>query len=279
MKCFSLTSYHETDAYDNCVIPLLHRMSYLEKLTLYIRSCTRTTFIDGTDLHRKILIHMPRLQSFYFYISTETNTDNSVNRLSDDNIRQTFTNIGYDQMACYVNYYCNSRAICHVFSLPFVFDHLENFCNKFPPIKFDYVTCLTVADTIPFYHEFFIRIMHAFPLLKYLSVNNNMSPLTNLSQYKTNNIPSYSIIEYPNLISLDIRYVDNYYIEQFLLDTKTYAPRLTEMEMRYEQLKTVTENFTRNTTRHHCANVKRLIFEYGMDYYYSKELLFYFPSL
>ena len=75
--------------------------------------------------------------------------------------------------------------------------------------------------------------------------------------------------------------MDNYYIEQFLLDTKTYAPRLTQIEVGYNQLKAVTENLTRDVTRHNCANVKQLIFEKMYSDYpnYPNEFSLYFPLL
>ncbi|CAF4001209.1 unnamed protein product [Rotaria sp. Silwood1] len=104
-----------------------------------------------------------------------------------------------------------------------------------------------------------------------------MSPLWNFGRYKADNIQLYSIIEYPNLTKLNIKFVDNYYIEQFLLDTKTHAPYLTEIEVFYDQLRTVTENFTRDATRHNCANIKRLIFEKIIAY--PQELSLYFPSV
>lgn len=257
---------------------LLQRMSQLEKLTLYIRLRDRTTFFDGTDLHHRILSHLSQLHTFIFYISTEIDIDDSVYRLSDENIQQTFTNIDYNQTSCTVDYYCKTKAICHVFSLPFLFDHLEKITNKFPTMIFDHVYFLTVTDGIPFNHRFFIRIAKAFPLLKYLSIFNYMSPLCSYNSYEADKIQHYSIIEYPNLVSLDVMYANNYYIEQFLLDTKTYAPRLTGMEVRYNQLKCVTENFTRDATRYNCANVKQLIFlEYKKDY--PREVSLYFPSL
>ena len=257
---------------------LLHRMSQLEELILYIRVRDRTTFVDGIDLHNGILSRMSRLQTFIFYISTEIDIDDSVHRLSDDNIQQTFNNIDYYQTACTVDYYCKTKAICHVFSLPFLFDHLEKITNKFPTMIFDHVKFLTITDEIPFNHRFFIRIAKAFPLLKYLSIFNYMSPLCNFNSYEADNIQLYSVIEYPNLISLDVMYANNYYIEQFLLDTKTYAPRLTGIEVRYNQLKCVTENFTRDATRYNCANVKQLIFlENRKDY--PEEVSRYFPSL
>ncbi|CAF4785575.1 unnamed protein product [Rotaria sp. Silwood1] len=142
LKCFSLTCYDEIDAYDNQVIPILRRMTYLEKLTLYICIHNRSTFVDGTNLHKDILIHMPRLHKFSFHIYTEIQFDDSVHHLSDNDIQQTFTDI---------------------------------------------------AD----------------------------------------NVDSRSYIEYLNLTSLSVNYVDDYYIEQFLLDTKTYAPRLSEIKVHF----------------------------------------------
>ncbi|CAF0922409.1 unnamed protein product [Rotaria sordida] len=277
LKCFSLACYHEINAYDNKVIPLLRHMTYLEKLTLYIRILNRSTFVDGTDFHKDILIYMPRLYTFSFYIATDIEFDDSVHHLSDNDIQQTFTNIGYHQIACSVYYFRRKRAICHVFSLPFIFDRIEKITNKFPNVIFNHVTYLMVGDLIPFKYEFFIRIAKAFPSLKYFSIINITSPLWNFESYTADNIDSCSYIEYLNLTSLTVNYVDNYYIEQFLLDTKTYAPRLTEIKVHFDRLQAVTENFTRDATRYNCRNIKRLIFEKTINY--SKELYLYFPSL
>ncbi|CAF5038663.1 unnamed protein product, partial [Rotaria sp. Silwood1] len=231
LKCFSLTCYNQTDAYDTQLIPILRRMTYLEKLTLYIRIHSRATFVDGTNLHKDVLIHMPRLHTFSFYFNTENLFDDSVHHLSDKDIQQTFTNIGYHQIACSVNYCRNYRATCHVFSIPFIFNRLEKISNKFPNIIFNNVTYLMVSDAIPFKYEFFIRIAKSFPSLKYFSILNIMSPLWNFNSYTADNIDSCSYIEYLNLTSLDVKYVDDYYIEQFLLDTNTYAPRLIEIKV------------------------------------------------
>jgi hypothetical protein len=149
--------------------------------------------------------------------------------------------------------------------------------NKFPNIIFNTVTYLWVGDVIPFKYEFFIRIAKAFPSLKDLCITNGKSPLLNYDSYTADNIDSHSYIEYPNLTSLTVKYVDNYYIEQFLLDTKTCAPHLTKIEVYFNQLKTVTENFTRDATRYNCRNIKQLIFEEKMNY--PKEFYLYFPSL
>ncbi|CAM4778704.1 unnamed protein product [Rotaria magnacalcarata] len=277
LKCFSLICYEQTDAYDSQVIPILRRMTYLEKLTLYIRIHNRFTFVDGTNIHKNILIYMPRLHTFSFYIDTEILFNDSVHHLFDNDIQQTFTNIGYNQIACSANCCLNYRAICHVFSLPFIFNRLEKINNRFPNVMFNDVTYLMVADAIPFKYEFFIRIAKAFPSLKYFSIINLTSPSGDFNSNAADNIDSRSYIEYLNLASLDVNYVDDYYIEQFLLDTKTHAPRLTEIKVHFDRLQTVTENFTRDTTRYNCRNIKRLIFEKIMNY--PKELYLYFPSL
>ncbi len=69
---------------------------------------------------------------------------------------------------------------------------------------------------------------------------------------------SYPTVEHPYLTSLDIMFVHIDYIEQFLHESKT---RLPELRIKYDQLPTVTENFTRNVTRLNCMKVKRLILE------------------
>ncbi|CAF1387174.1 unnamed protein product [Rotaria sordida] len=99
LKCFSLTSYNYTWDCDELVVPLLRRMTYLEKLTLYLRIHSRDTFIDGTYLQNEILVHMLQLHTFIFYISTETVVSASLPRKSEDDIQRTFTNIKYGQTA------------------------------------------------------------------------------------------------------------------------------------------------------------------------------------
>ncbi|CAF1499066.1 unnamed protein product [Rotaria sordida] len=64
LKYFSLTCYDLTNEYDNRVIPLLRRMIYVEILTLYVRLEDRSTFVDGTYLHKEILMQMSQLHTF-----------------------------------------------------------------------------------------------------------------------------------------------------------------------------------------------------------------------
>ncbi|CAF1169275.1 unnamed protein product [Adineta steineri] len=236
MKCFSLRCRCETNQYDTRVLPLLRRMIKLKELTLNIINDERTTLIDGTQINNQILVHMPCLREFIFHISTEVELHHITHHLSNEDIQQTFTNIGYQQVCC-ILYYMVDSVMCHIFSLPFAFDYLGYIGNAFPPVHFSCVRELTVDDEIPFEHEFFIRIARFFPLLKKLHVFN----LEPQSQMKDNlisrNNELYSIVEYPHLISLNLQYSHIYYVEQFLNQSKTHLPQLTTLSVDYSKLR------------------------------------------
>ncbi|CAF4472397.1 unnamed protein product, partial [Rotaria sp. Silwood2] len=274
LKCFSLKYVCVTEQYDSKILPLLRRMSNLEELTLYITIQNRIKFIDGIQINNQILIHMPRLYKFIFYISSDIQLHHLVPYLSSDDIQQTFTNIGYQQVACILSCYCN-RVRCHVFSLPFVFDSLRYIGNVFPSIVFSHVTNLGVYDVVPFKHEFFLRIAQFFPLIKELYVINSKSQSQISDNINSNDNQLHSIVEYPYLISLCLGRSHIDYYEQFLNDTKTHLPRLTTLTVNYDKLTIVTKNFTRNAIRLNCANVKELIIERTLVH--SKDFYVYFP--
>ncbi|CAF2029925.1 unnamed protein product [Rotaria magnacalcarata] len=175
LKCFSLTCDF-IDACDAQIVPLLRHMSYLEELTVYLSIENRDTFVDGTHLHNEILIHMPQLHSFVFYIRTDIGTTDSMRKLSNNDIQQTLKKIKNQKVGC-MTYYPTFGGICHVFSIPFLFDRLEMIGNTFPNIIFNNVTFLMVFDSIAFKCEFFIRVARFFPLLKELQISNCRSPL------------------------------------------------------------------------------------------------------
>jgi len=240
-------------------LPLLRRMKHLEKLTLDLHIDKRSLFVDGTHINNEILVHMPQLHTFIFYISTEMNIDNLTNRKSISDIQQTFTNIKYGETDCIVDYFHQYQAICQVFSLPFTFTHMENISNRFPTIVFDTVTYLSVYDTIPMKHEFFMRISQAFTILKYLVVKNEMMQSLDHNEWKSDENSSYSVIEYSHLISLDVSRANLDYIVQFLLETKTHLPCLTTLKVDFDELTTATMDFTRDAMRRNCSKVKQLI--------------------
>ncbi|CAF4091213.1 unnamed protein product [Rotaria sordida] len=281
LKCFSLVSFKATYKYNELIVPLLRRMTHLEKLTLNI--CINTSnesidetsqFVDGTHLQNKILIYMPYLHTFNFYINTKVLLRFSNYRKFNDSIQQIFTNIKYEQTNCMV-YTFDYESICYAYSLPLRFTHLSRITNHFPNIGSDIVTHLYVSDCVPMKHEFFMRINQTFPLLKYFSLKNNCSQSLCFDLWISDENLSNSIIEYSNLISLDIMEADKDYIAQFLLETKTFLPHLTELKVNYDQLEIVTRCFTRDTMRRNCLKVKRLI----VEKYVSKHVFQYFPSL
>ena len=253
-------------------------MSYLEKLSLYLPITGRNKVIDGTDVQHDILDYMPQLHSFIFYICTHVKTVGLSYKLSIEDIQQTLTNIRQEHASSMLNYIHRDLAACSIFSLPFQFDYLQDLGNKFPDIVFNYVTYLYVKDINPFKHQFFIRIARSFPLLKYLGIFNAKSPvLHDVMPFSSDNCQLYSTIEYPHLSRLDVRLAHTAYVEQFLNETKTKIPCLTELGVMVSHLKFVTKDFKREETRRNCAKVKEL-FTIG-PLVYSLDFCLYFPSL
>ncbi|CAF3504800.1 unnamed protein product [Rotaria socialis] len=258
LKCFSLQIFYEFQPYDR-IASLLRRMSNLEKLTLNISIKDRNSVIDGTYIQHDILDCMPQLHSFTFYICTYVETVDLSYKLSSEDIQQTLMNIGLQDVTSIVNYDCDSRVACSIFSLPFQFRYLKDLGNKFPNIVFSYVTYLHVKDNDPFRHEFFVRIAKSFPLLKYLRIYNVRSSLpVDLMTFTSDNCQLYSTIEYSHLTTLDLSCAHREYVEQFLNETKIYMPCLMDLLVKLDDLIVVTKNFTRNETRRNCTKVKTL---------------------
>ncbi|CAM4976877.1 unnamed protein product [Rotaria socialis] len=234
-----------------------------------------TRFVDGTHIYNEILSHMTRLRTFTFYVSTENYVHDSTLRLSNNDIQETFKNMENQQVNCIVDFVDDVYVLCKVFSLPFRLDHFEWITNTFSTMIFNSVTYLMLFDRVSFKHEFFVRVARAFPLLKYLSVHNGKAPFWRFP--KPHPVDNYSpIAEYLHLISLHFGFVSNCYVDQFLNETKTNLPRLIELKINYRQLKSATENFTRNETRRNYAMVKRLIVANSIVF--SEDVYRYFPS-
>ncbi|CAF3670733.1 unnamed protein product [Rotaria sp. Silwood1] len=143
--------------------------------------------------------------------------------------------------------------------------------------NFNHVTDLMVHDIKPFDHEFFLRIARFFPFLKILSVIN-FKPHSRMDDYwNIDYNPLYSIVEYPNLISLDLRSSHTHYIDQFLDQKRTHLPCLTKLAVNYDGLEMVTFGFTRDASLRNCAQVKELLFERPLVH--TKHVYNYFPLL
>jgi hypothetical protein len=125
-------------------------------------------------------------------------------------------------------------------------------------------------------YRYSLATCHVFSLpfmFKQLRCIGNIFPAI-IFNLRSQSSVSNMIIKYSHLIHLNIRDVHLDYIEQFLNDTKIC---LTELTIDYNQLKIVTENFTKDETRFNCRNVKKLnINETNIQ---SKDLFIYFPLL
>ncbi|CAM4967806.1 unnamed protein product [Rotaria socialis] len=275
LRCFSLIQYGLIEEYDNIIIALLRRMLYLEKLTLYLRIACENVFIDPIHLINEFSTYSPRLHSFKFYLSTEHNINDLVCYLSNNDIKQNYMNIGYQEVSNIVCFTFD-RATYHIFTLPFEFMWLLFIGTTFPNIVFNNVVELRVHDVVPFEHECFLRIAKAFPLLRKFYVSD-LTSLSYNAKKSSDNILSYQIVEYPYLTLLDIGRTNTTYVEQFLNETKTHLPCLAELRVGYDDLRIITEDFTREVTRRNCINVTRLITR--RQIVGSKDFYIYFPLL
>jgi hypothetical protein len=252
-------------------------MSHLEELTLNLHIFGGSAYVSGTDLDNEILTYMPRLHTFIFYIASENVIADPTVHISADDIKRTFTNIKHGQVACMVDYFTTMKIMCRVFSVPFKFHSLERVTNNIPNIVFNSVTHLKLHEKDPFKHEFFVRLAQGFPFLKNLTIGNIQPPFWRFHEIHLLERDWCSTVEYPHLISLDMKEAGTHYVEHFLNETKTRLPRLSKLKVAYQELKMVTKNFTRDETRCNCARVKQLNGQRLIVY--PKKVYCYFPLL
>ena len=253
-------------------------MSNLEDLTLYLYILGESTFISSTHLDDEILLQMSRLHTFTFYFATEHVMDRNTDiHMLNSNIQQSFINTKYGQVTSMVNQVGPRRWICHIYTLPFKFHLLQCVGKNVPNIVFNSVTHLKLWEHNEYRYEFFFRINRTFPFLQKLSIRNKKPPFWRFEDFHLRDRDWCSTIEYPHIISLNIKHVFIHYAEYFLDETKTHLPRLKELKITSYILKEVTQNFTRDRTRRNCSKVNRLIVE--GEFICSKDVYNYFPSL
>jgi hypothetical protein len=254
-------------------------MSNMKKLTLCFRVRRRSSFIDGTYLRNEVLNFMPNLNRFQFDIVCDSSIINSDYKPSSDYIRCTLIENGYDA-DCYIDYYTDEYARCHIYSLPFTMDRIHYITSRFPGGTFINVRILRFSDLLrSFKHTFFVKISRSFPMLSKLTVSNSTERIEKPSWTWTKSKQTSSIIEYPHLTELRLDDVHIDYVEQFLSNLNTRLPSLNELYVKYEHLVSVTNNFTRNATRINCSKLKTIIFNERIHLAHSKDFYLYFPSL
>jgi hypothetical protein len=234
-------------------------MSNLEKLALYLLIECQERFIDGNNLKKNIVSHMPKLNDFVFNIRSIISLDNQMHLPSNEDIQRTLTGLKSHQVTCCVDYFSNDKSgHCHIYTYPYTMIHYENITNHFSGGLFKYVQTVRLFDERPFEHIFFIRIAQAFPFLKYLTVSNWQPQNDKQHQKSNDDNQHFSIIEYSHLIRLHLLRIHDDYAEQFLFDTKTYLPNSIHLIIDHDLLQRVTHNFTREETRINYSKVEHL---------------------
>ncbi|CAF1406684.1 unnamed protein product [Adineta steineri] len=258
LKDFSLSSNVESDTYSESILPLLGRMSNVEALSLYFAVCVNEKFIDGNHLMNDIIDYMPWLNHFSFYIRSVMHLRNQINLPSTKDIQSTFVNFSNHTIISYVDYFQKAKqGQCHIYSYPSFTPYYNSISNNFPGGLFKHVRAISLYDEHPFEHEFFLQIVHSFPSMEKLTLTNR-EPQNGKQLNNNNNNKNLSVIEYSYLHELIIIDVHSDYIEEFLVDTKTYFSKDIFLSINYESLKYVTHNFTRDDTRINCAKINEL---------------------
>ncbi|CAF4810828.1 unnamed protein product [Rotaria sp. Silwood1] len=276
LKCFVLSCAWEISRYKDLLLPLIYRMSNIEKLSLYLTIYINDKFIDRNDLKKNIINHLPQLSMFTFDIRSLMFINNQMNLPSKKDIEETFRDFRYTKIISYVDYFLEKKmGQCHVFSYPSEMPYYQNITNNFPGGLYEYVRFISLYDEYPFEHEFFIKISQSFPFMEKLSLINYQSQKHKQSYELINDNYNSTIVKYNYLITLDIEKVHDDYMEEFLFNTKTYFHDNILIYINYKSLERVTHNFTRDVTRINCAKINK-IFLFG-EKNYSNSLRDYFP--
>ncbi|CAM4904474.1 unnamed protein product [Rotaria socialis] len=272
LKCFSLTSNSETYVYDEVIVPNLRRMLNLEKLSLHLDIKCKVRFIDGTNLEKNIIVHMPNLNEFTFNIRSSILINDQIHLLSNEDIQRTLTSLSDHQVISCVDYFpSNKTGQCHFYTYPHTRQYYDNITNNFPGGLLKHVRIATLFDERPFEHTFFMQIAQAFPFLNELIVSNCKAQ----NQKLNDDSESFAIIKYSHLTILRLINIHDDYAEEFLLDIKTCFSNFIFLVMDYDKLQRITRNFTRDATRVNCTKVDR--FFTAKQSNRSKDFHVYFP--
>ncbi|CAF4654269.1 unnamed protein product, partial [Rotaria sp. Silwood2] len=88
--------------------------------------------IDGNDLKKNIVSHMPKLNDFVFNIRSIISLDNQLHLPSNEDIRLTLTGFTNYQVISCLKYFSNNKiGYCHIFTYPYTMVHYENITNNF----------------------------------------------------------------------------------------------------------------------------------------------------
>ncbi len=264
--------------YTELVVPYLQRMSNLEELSLNLVISVTNKFVDGNELKQNIIHYMPQLKRFQFYICSDLYLPNEIYLPLKEDIQHTFKDFKDNQISSYIDYFKKEKYIlCHMYSYPYNFKYYYTITNNFPGGLFKHVREVDLHDERPFEHDFFLRIAQSFPFIKILTIKNSKPQNNNLCRESNNDNQDFSIIKYPHLIILTLYDAHDDYIEEFLTEKKICLPNNSVLlNIHYEQVQRVTNDFTRDVTRINCAKLNSLNLNARPLPQYAKH---YFPNL
>ncbi|CAF3172235.1 unnamed protein product [Rotaria sp. Silwood2] len=183
LKHFSLHCKRGTNQYNELILPLLHRMSNLEELDLYLSVHYEKRFIDGYDLKENIINHLLELKKFTFNIRSLLYLNDQIYLSSNEDIQHSFKDFYDHQVISYVDYFSNRKqGQCQIYSFPHHVQYYDYIINSLPDGIFEHVREISLFDERPFEHEFFLRIAKSFPLIETLSINNKQPQKNKFSQ-------------------------------------------------------------------------------------------------
>ncbi|CAF2066212.1 unnamed protein product [Rotaria magnacalcarata] len=107
-KCFVLSCAWEISRYEECLLPLIYRMSNIEKLGLYLTIDVNDKFIDGNDLKKNVINRLPQLSVFTFDIRSLMFID-QINLPSKKDIEESFRDFQYTKIISYVDYFLEKK--------------------------------------------------------------------------------------------------------------------------------------------------------------------------
>ncbi|CAF0985281.1 unnamed protein product [Adineta steineri] len=201
---------------------------------------------------------MSNLEQLHLNICSTILLNDQIYLPSLEDIQYSFEYFPDIQISSCINYFSEEgKGHCHIYSYPFTIRIYPNIANNFPGGLFTCVSEISLFDEHPFEHEFFVRISRSFPLLKRLTIRNGKPQCG-----KSKNIRKFfSIIQYSHLESLNFETTHDDYIEQFLIDTRTYLPSNITLSIDYKSLRRVTHKFTRKATRLNCEKINYICLE------------------
>ena len=263
MKRFSLCCERISNQFEATVLPLLNRMPNLEYLHLRATVLVSGRYIDENYLEKYVFSRLPRLKTLSLFIHSYLCLSNGqLASLLSQKIEQISFRFLDNRIACYGDYFPEARNIQHhLYTSTCLNKYFSGVSNRFPGGRFSHVRRVSLYDEKPFEHEFFVRIERSFPLLEQLIIDNCEAQH---QREESDQLNSYhrkiSPIKYLSLGLIKLVDVHDHYLEEFLLHTKTTFDRQLTLWMKYDSLKRVTNNFTRDELRVNAEKSGQIIF-------------------